>query len=146
MKQAFFQLMRFGTVGGAHTVLDAGIYFVLTRNVSFFAAHYLYAAAISFFICSLSSFFWNKHWTFKHRVQFHHKQLLRFYMVGIVALVLNQLILWQLVRFELFDLIAKVIASVSAGVCNFLMQKFWAFAHKHHIVEQLEKEYTTFKH
>ncbi len=138
-------MVRFSTVGSAHTALDAALYFSLTRGLEFFERHFLYAAAVSFFVSAFSSFFWNKHWTFKHPFRFHHSQLIRFYTVGAIALLLNQLVLWQLVEWQLFDIAAKVLASMAAGLFNFAMQKFWAFAHRQHIVQRRESEYTTVK-
>lgn len=127
MKMTLFQVMRFGIVGSVNTGIDLLIYLGLTRSTNFFASHYLLAAAIAFLIASLNSFIWNKHWTFRDGVEYSHKQLVRFYIVAAVALALNQIILWLLVSFSLHDALAKLLASVSAGGVNFLMQKFWTF-------------------
>lgn len=143
MKKTVFQMLRFGVVGSSHLLLDLAIYYSLTRGVEFFENHYLGAAVVSFCLSSLSSFFWNKHWTFKHKVQFHHMQLVRFYGVVTTALVINQLVLWAAVRAGLFDIYAKVVASLSAGLINFTMQKLVAFPHRSPVVEDDENEYTS---
>lgn len=70
-------------------------------------------------------------------------QLVRFYGVVTTALVINQLVLWAAVRAGLFDIYAKVVASLSAGLINFTMQKLVAFPHRPPVVEDDENEYTS---
>lgn len=127
MKATFFQLFRFGLVGIGNTAIDACVYIGLTRTSDFFAAQYLLAASVAFVAAGVNSFFWNKHWTFNDGVHYSHAQLVRFFIVALVAFVLNGVILWVLVSMNLNDIIGKLVASVSAGGINFLLQKFWTF-------------------
>ncbi len=128
MKKLFWQLVRFGIVGGGNTGLDVLIYVGLTRGVNWLGEHYLVAAVISFLISGVNGFIWNKHWTFKDKLKFTHGQLIRFYISAGVALSINQSLLWYFVSNELIhDVMAKVAAGVSAGGVNFLLQKFWTF-------------------
>lgn len=138
MKATFFQLFRFGVVGTMNTVIDLAVYAGLTRGFDFFEEHYLVAALIAFIISGINSFFWNKQWTFKDTNQYTHRKLIKFYIAAGVALLVNELILWQLVEFELYDILAKLIAGTSAGVINFTLQKFWTFDR---VVETTENEY-----
>lgn len=128
MKATFFQLVRFGIVGASNMALDAVIYIALTRTIPFFERYFLVAAFVAFVISAANSFVWNKHWSFKDKVKFSKKQLLKFYIASATALAINEGVLWTLVHeFEVFDIYAKLIASVSAGGINFVLQKFWIF-------------------
>lgn len=148
MKTTLFQFFRFGLVGAGNTALDFFIYFSLTRSTNFFAEHYLAAAAIAFFVAGLNSYIWNKHWTFNDGLRYSYTQLIRFYSVAAIALVINQFCLWLLVEnAALNDLIAKLGASMVAGGINFLLQKFWTFPSHVAPIEQTveddeENEYT----
>lgn len=135
MKKHFFQFVRFGVVGAMNTVFDLLMYAGLTRSMDFFRAHYLFAAFIAFAISTLNSFIWNKHWTFRDTLKFHHSQLIKFYIGAGVTLVLNQAFLWLFVNLGVYDIFAKVLASLTAGGVNFMMQKFWTFAPKQRILE-----------
>lgn len=130
MKKHLYQLVRFGIVGASNTVIDIALYAALTRGSTFFGEWYLFAALISFVIAGLNGYFWNKHWTFKDGMHFSHKQLMAFYCVGGVTLGANLLLLWLFVSAGMNDVLAKLIAAVTAGIGNFLMQKFWIFPEK----------------
>lgn len=131
MKKHVFQLFRFAVVGSGNTLLDLGIYAGLTRTILFFEIYYPLAAVIAFVIASLNSFLWNKHWTFQDRFAFHHTQMIKFYVIAAMVLVLNTGFLTIFVEFfHMNDLWAKLLAAIIAGVWNFLMQKFFVFQKK----------------
>ena len=128
MKNLFGQLVRFGVVGVGNTALDVLVYLGLTRGIPWFGDHYLTAAVISFLVSGVNGFIWNKHWTFNDKLRFTHGQLIRFYSSSGIALALNQTLLWLFVsQFDVYDVIAKVMAGVSAGGLTFALQKFWTF-------------------
>lgn len=109
-------------------LLDLLIYTLLTRTSDFFQHYYLLAAFVAFIISASNSYIWNKRWTFKDKVQFTHTQLIKFYIASAIALSINETVLWILVRhLGIFDIVAKLMASISAGGMNFVLQKFWIF-------------------
>jgi putative flippase GtrA len=127
MREAIAQLIRFGLVGTSNSLIDLALYIGLTRGSDFFARHFLLAALIAFLIAGLNSFYWNRRWTFKNGNGFVRDQVLRFYVAAGLALTVNEVLLWALVGAGLHDIAAKVIAGGSAGLVNFLLQKFWTF-------------------
>lgn len=128
MKHHIFQFVRFGIVGVGNTVIDFLVYYALTRGFTFFEQHQILAAVVAFLIAGLNGFFWSKHWTFKVKEKYRHAQLVRFYVAAGAALAINTGVLWILLdHLRMYDLIAKLIASMAAGVFNFALQKFWAF-------------------
>ncbi len=130
MKKTVAQLVRFGVVGSINTVIDLFVYIVLTRNLQFFSDNYLFAAISSFLVAGINGYFFNKRWTFKDGAGFSHKQMILFYIEAGIALAMNLLLLWWFVQLGMNDVLAKLTAGVTAGVLNFLMQKFWIFRQK----------------
>ncbi len=118
-----FQLLKFGAVGSVNTVLDFGLYFLLTRFVGLFSVHYLWANAIAFYIANLNSFIWNKHWTFKKDTSGAKtwlRQYLEFFSVSLVYIFTIQFGLWLLVSEFLWpDLLAKALMTIIATTLYF---------------------------
>ncbi len=63
----FTQAAKFVLVGILNTVLDIGLYLVLTRWIGVFARWRVVAKGISYGAGVLNSFCWNRSWTFKVR-------------------------------------------------------------------------------
>lgn len=133
------QFVKFCFVGVSNTVIDAAIYIGLTRGSVWFAEHYLIAAILAFIVAGLNSFYWNRRWTFAVAHTYTHGELAKFYMANGVAFIVNTGLLWLLVSGGMFDIAAKLLAGVTAGGMNFLMQKLWAFAA--HEIEELEEAF-----
>ena len=88
------------------------------------------ANAVSFIIVVTWSFFWNKRWTFKDRQGNHLAQYVRFVLITLGGISIAQTALFTGVDvFRLHDLIAKVMAAPLVVFWNFMMYRFWAFAH-----------------
>lgn len=117
------QILRFGVVGVLNTAIDAMVYVVLQNSNPFFVRHFLFASLIAFGVATLNSFFWNKHWTFKHGSAYSHKQLVTFYFLASVALCVNQVVLYVATHSGFEGVAGKLIASATASVVSFLMQK-----------------------
>lgn len=121
------QIFKFGLVGAVNTAIDTGVYVALTREVVWFAQNYLVAGFVAFLIAGINGFWWHKKWTFRHAMTYRHTQLVRFYLGAGGALVVNEAVLWLLVQQHWYDILAKLVAAVAAGVVNFCLQKFWTF-------------------
>ena len=125
------QVVRFGIVGVLNTLIDVGLYWLLTRHIPWFAAHLILTASVTYLIASLNSFICNKYWTFQHRIAYSHQQLVHFYLVMAIAYVVNVFAFHACSDWAgIHDIAAKLIAGISSGVFNFLLQKFWAFRHR----------------
>lgn len=122
------QFIKFGIVGVINTFIDFAIYFSLTRLFGFFQEHYLFGNFIAFSCAATSSYFMNKHWTFRDKSKQISIQYIKFFLVCFVGLLLTELILFSLVHFvQIYDLLAKVAAVVVVMFWNFLINKFWTF-------------------
>lgn len=125
------QFIKFSFVGVGNTVIDFGVYFVLTRSFVFFASNYLLANFISFLMAVIFSFTLNKYWTFRAHTRTIWAQYVRFIAVSVVALMIAQTLLYILVSVvSLHDLVAKAITTVVVVFWNFFLNKFWTFSER----------------
>lgn len=118
-----WQLIKFGAVGSLNTVIDFGLYFILTRSINFFAVHFLWANAIAFYLANLNSFIWNKQWTFRQedkKPKTWLRQYAEFFSISLIYIFTIQFGLWFLVTELMWpDLIAKALMTVVATTLYF---------------------------
>ena len=121
------QAARFGLVGLTNTVLDLGIYYLLTRNLGVFAALPVAAKVISYSIGVLNSYFINRHWTFHSRAD-SRLALPLFAAANLAGLALNALALnLALNRLGLAEGVSLVLATGASLGWNFLASKYLVF-------------------
>ncbi|HVW89339.1 MAG TPA: GtrA family protein [Gaiellaceae bacterium] len=111
MPRAASELVRFGTVGVANTLLAAGTYAVLRHG----GVPALLAAPAGFAVGAANGFVWNGRWTFHTRGRLH-----RYAAVQLLALAATDALLAGHVPY------VAVLACVT--VCSFAASRLWAFA------------------
>lgn len=119
--------LRFSTVGVSNTIVDFGIFYLLTRLVHLDT---LTANPISVEIAIIWSFTWNSIWTFSKRKTKKTliARFLIFQFVSLGALILSQNSLYILNRlFGLHDLFAKATTIPIVLVFNYLINSRWTF-------------------
>ncbi|MDD4606721.1 MAG: GtrA family protein [Patescibacteria group bacterium] len=123
------QFIRFSLVGVLNTCLDFLVYTGLTRLISFFSQCYLIANFISFVCAVISSYILNKNWTFQDKSkQGNSLKFSKFILVASVGLILNELILFSLVKYVgMYDLLAKAMATILVLIWNFMASKYLVF-------------------
>lgn len=126
------QFIRFALIGIFNTGIDYGIYYVLTRYVGWFDGPYgkEIAQSIAFIVAATNSYFMNKYITFKDKSKQVGVQYLKFFAVSAIGFGLNLLFFTILLRFGLFDIVAKVLTTGVVLFWNFLANKFWTFKQK----------------
>jgi putative flippase GtrA len=123
---SWWQLLKFGLVGGSGYVINLAVFAVLSGN---FGVHHTIAAILSFCVAVSSNFFWNRHWTFRAGHGHAGFQAARFFAVSVAALLINLAVLEALIAAtSLGDLSAQAIAVAVAMPFNFLGNKLWTFA------------------
>jgi putative flippase GtrA len=118
----WLQLAKFCLVGGSGYVINLAIYAALLG----LGAHV--AAAISFVISAANNYWWNRHWTFRGQRGHFALQGVRFFVVSVAALLVNQL--WLLVFLDLAGLgkiVSQAIAIILVTPLNFVGNKLWSF-------------------
>lgn len=87
----FYQLSKFGLVGGFNFLVDLGVLNLLLTLLGVTAGSYAVASkAVAFLIALTSSFLWNKFWTFRSlSTASVGLQFVEFFIVSVVGLTIN---------------------------------------------------------
>ena len=137
------QFMSFAIIGVGNTIIDFGIYTLLTRYTSVFSYHTsgkYFANVISFTIATTFSFYCNHTWTFRRTRRPPLAEIVMFYSTTMSGLVVNTGILFVLSSyFAVNDLIAKAFGTLFSMTWNFFLKKFWVFSKDEHRGAELVK-------
>ena len=125
MNKIFTQLMKFGIVGLAATIVDFSVLTILTE---LFGIYYLTSAAIGFTVSTLFNYIASMRYVFNSRFGPHEKrkELIIFILLSVVGLGLNQFFMWLFVEFfSIFYIFSKVLATVLVMAWNFVSRKIF---------------------
>ncbi|MBS4161417.1 GtrA family protein [Bacillus sonorensis] len=123
MKTKFATLCRFGTVGAGNTLIDFGVFFLLTAvNVP-----YLLAQVCSYTAGMANSYIWNRTWTFRVKKKVRGQEIFRFLLINLAASGITFLILYGLQKGGLSLFSSKIIATLGGMVMNFIGNRLWVF-------------------
>jgi len=117
----FRQATKFGVVGISNTLVDWGIYYILTRWLGLSALPVI-AKAISYGAGILNSYIWNKRWTFRSQQQ-GVRPLLLFVGVNLIGMGFNALALKAGLFFGISELLSLLLATSATLLWNFLLSK-----------------------
>lgn len=123
MKHLFEQFIKFGIVGVIATVIDFGIYLVLTR-VS--GVNYLWANVMSFSISTLFNYWASMRFVFesKYTGTGRIREAIIFVFLSILGLGVQQWSLWAAVtHLMLGTTLGKIVATGVSMVFNFVTRK-----------------------
>jgi putative flippase GtrA len=116
---------KFLIVGGASTIINYGIFFVL---YNYFQINYQLSSAIGYIVGALFGFFFNKYWTYESDSKQYHKEMLKYFLVYTVSLFMGLgLLRFLVVVLHLSPLIANVVTIGCTTITNFLGTKFIIF-------------------
>jgi len=131
------QTFRYAVCGGGNTLLDIFIYFIsynfifqkqivytLLGAISPYIAAFLLAFAISF----PTGFYLNRHIVFPGSTLRGRVQLLRYFLLVIVCIILNYVFIKLFVeQFHIFPTIAKMLTTIIVISFSFVTQKYFTF-------------------
>jgi len=121
----WLQLVRFALVGGVGFVINLLVYTALVHGTG---VDYHVASVLAWLVAVLNNFVFNRHWTFDAREGRAHFQAMRFFVVSLVALGVNQLLLTVFVESAGIEKVAaQALAVVGSMPLNFLGNKLWSF-------------------
>jgi len=124
-RDSWFQLLKFGIVGGSGYLINLGVFAFLSGNLGVYHA---VAAVGAFCVAVTSNFLWNRYWTFGPGEGLAHMQAARFLAVSVACLVINLVVLEAIVASSpISELAAQAIAVAVAMPFNFLGNKLWTF-------------------
>jgi len=110
------RFIRFCFVGLASTLIDIAL---LTLFVEIFKWPVILSNTLSFSCGAINSFICNKYWTFENKEKKIMGQVSKFLLITLIGLALNDLIIYILIRFGAWYLLAKIIATVIVIFWNF---------------------------
>jgi glycosyltransferase involved in cell wall biosynthesis len=122
------QALRYIGVGVINTAVDFIVYFALTRGTPFFVDSTTLAKLFSFLAGTVSSFALNRSWTFQLRSKVRLSEVVRFYSVISLSLVVNLAVMAFLTNvLGIYDLVALLITTVFTFAASFTLAKAWVF-------------------
>jgi putative flippase GtrA len=136
------ELTKFGVIGVVNTVVD----FVIWNLMLFLGP--IKAQVVATCVSATSSYFMNRHWTFRHRARSGlRREYLLFFMFNAVGLVITSSILGIAsyvfhVEDRLWLNVVKVFAIGVATVFRFWSYRRWVFLHPEDALYEREDEAT----
>ena len=126
MKETGTQFAKFISIGVLNTIMDFGVYFLLTRYTYFFSQHFTISKAISY-ICALTfSYFANSLWTFESDLT--SRKFAVFCLTVGSGIFINVGIHYVFTDFlKANDLLAVFLAAGGTAVWGFSLAKFVVF-------------------
>lgn len=115
-------LVRFIIVGGCCTLIDFGIYMLITEYVGA-----IIGKGISMGCSMVVNFFLNKFWSFSARGTTSKLELPKYICTQIVNISVNVSVNAGILYMLNMKIVAFVCATGIAMVVNYLLQKFWVF-------------------
>lgn len=120
------QALKFATVGVLNTLVDMGMYVVLTRGLGL--TPFLFAKFLSFMTGTVSSLVLNRTWTFGMRTRITAGEVARFYAMVSISLIANLSAMYLSVRvLGLPDLVGLVTATLVSLGASYTLSRFWVF-------------------
>jgi len=125
------QFIKFAIVGLFNTVVDWVIFSILKIPLSSNGqTGKQLAKAGSFVVSATSSFFMNRTWTFKPKNTKIHEEGLKFFLVALVGLAINNFVFYLVTAssgLHLSDILGLIAATAAATFWNFFGNKLWTF-------------------
>ena len=145
-----YQIAKFGLIGLLNTLVDFGVlalvtllfsaYFQIQSKDALIAGITFYSLfkAISFIVANISSYFWNKYWTFDQGSKKQTKsEFIQFFAVSVVGFLINvfvasfvfKVVLGSLINLTdgQLGLIGAAFGSNAGLAWNFIGYKLWVF-------------------
>jgi putative flippase GtrA len=118
------QLGKFCAVGASGYVINLVVFAALVSA----GLHYVSAAILSFGVAVTNNYVWNRVWTFRGARGAIAYQGIRFFIVALVALAVNEVLLLTFVGAGLSTLLSQALAVALATPVNFVGNKMWSFS------------------
>lgn len=135
------QVIKFGIVGLSNTVLSYLLYLVFlnvfeNRHI-FMNCDYIISSILTFWICTVWSFYWNNRITFVRKAD-EKRSLVKAYIKMVLSYSLTGLFLQNTMLYVLVEYwglskeIVPLLILIFTVPLNFLLNKYWAFRSPSH--------------
>lgn len=133
-KNTLFELIKYASVGTLNVLIDFLILEILMVTTGIYKGFYLAVFnAISFIVYSINGYILNKKFTFKSEKSSYFK----YASILFCTMLLNSFILSTLTLYNLLGVkpliwasLVKIFASMTTGLLNFIINKFFVFRKK----------------
>jgi len=132
-----FQFAKFGAIGAFNTFLDWGILNSLIALTGFATGvHYAIFKGFSFSIATISSYFWNKYWTFESTQETDASEVGKFIFISLIGVLINvglaSLVVASLTPMHIMSParlanLGAATATIVSLFWNFIGYKIWVF-------------------
>jgi putative flippase GtrA len=124
-KPQLSEMIRFGIVGIANTIVGYGIYLIGLRV---FVWAYPIAMGIGTICGIINSYFLNKIFTFRSKNKYSIKEIAKFVLVYVVQYVFNISVIFALNHYAgISESMAGFFGILSGTVISYCGHKFWTF-------------------
>lgn len=121
----FYQLIRFGLVGGIAALVHFGFTLLL---IKYFSLAPLWANTWGFLLAFNISYFGHRYITFSQTQASHRQAASRLFLMGAINFVVNQVLFGSLLYVaHLNPIIALLLSILLVPVSTFLLSKYWVF-------------------
>ena len=150
VRALFFQIVRFGMVGGLNTIFDLLIFnsllWLLPTNSTRTLLEY---NSIAYLLGGINSFLLNKYWTFRDKQKITVQEVARFAVTTAVGILCNDLLIWLISRYfhpmiadtRLWANASKLVALGGTVLISYLGMRLWVFVGpKAHVKTHLQED------
>lgn len=124
--EQYRNFILYSAIGCITTAIDVGIFALLGH----FNVHELIDNTISYQVAMVFSFFLNRRFNFKVKDNMW-KRFLSFFLVNLIGYGISQaLVLVFITLIEMQEFPGKLLATILAGLAQFLVVKYWTFKPK----------------
>lgn len=117
-------LVRFTLVGIGNTLVDFGVFFLLTSM----GVSYVLAQICSYSAGVINSYIWNRTWTFRVQEKASVSQFFQFLILNLLSLGTTVVLLQLLHSAGISLVISKGMATMAGMAINFSGSRFWVFS------------------
>jgi putative flippase GtrA len=118
------QVVKFGLVGAANTVFTLALILLLEKILGL---NYLIVNPISYLLPTISSFYFNKKWTFRSNGKVKREGFFFFVVIGVAWLVQYCFLFLVVEAMKVDSFVAQIAGMIVFTSINFLGQKFITF-------------------
>jgi putative flippase GtrA len=119
------QVATYTVIGSFAVLLDLTLFYIF---VNLFNIWYILAAALSFTILAIITFYLHKNFSFRHKGGHNKLRFIIFFLIASGSLLFGSLLLYILVdKFKIWYLTAAVLVKLVVVFWSFLMNKYVTF-------------------
>ncbi|MFY0599362.1 MAG: GtrA family protein [Cyclobacteriaceae bacterium] len=119
------RLIKFGIAGGISAILETIMLVVLVEKVGL---EYLTSNAIAFIFTNIFNYLLSRYWVFESSYEKYGEEIILFYIIVGVGLLINQFIMFVLVEHIMLDYkLSKLVAIAVTVLWNYFGKKKLVF-------------------